>query len=94
MNSLQKTVAFLLVIGFEKGSKVMDLMDSDEVKNIIPEFGNISGLLPNVQENVWREFVQLGYKAEMNPVETLYVLRQLFNGGKISDKKNKRYWLA
>ncbi|MDF2500127.1 MAG: hypothetical protein K0Q77_841 [Anaerosporomusa subterranea] len=94
MNSLQKTVAFLLVIGFEKGSKVMDLMDSDEVKNIIPEFGNVSGLLPNVQENVWREFVQLGYEAEMNPVETLYVLRQLFNGGKISDKEKKRYWLA
>jgi flagellar motor switch protein FliG len=94
VNSLQKTVAFLLVIGFEKGSKVMDLMDSDEVKNIIPEFGNVSGLLPNVQENVWREFVQLGYEAEMNPVETLYVLRQLFNGGKISDKEKKRYWLA
>jgi flagellar motor switch protein FliG len=94
VNSLQKTVAFLLVIGFEKGSKVMDLMDSDEVKNIIPEFGNVSGLLPNVQENVWREFAKLGYEAEMNPVETLYVLRQLFNGGKISDKEKKRYWLA
>lgn len=92
MNSLQKTVAFLLVIGLEKGSKVMDLMDSDEVKNIIPEFSNVSGLLPNVQENIWREFVELGYETKMNPVETLYVLRQLFNGGKISAIQKKRFF--
>lgn len=89
MNSLHKAATFLLVIGFGKASKVMDLMDSDEVKNIAPEFGKISGLSPNVQENIWREFVQLGYEAEMNPVETLYVLRQLFNGGKISGKEKK-----
>jgi flagellar motor switch protein FliG len=92
VNLLQKTAAFLLLIGFEKGSKVMDLMDSDEVKNILPEFGRLSELPSSAQGSVWREFVELGYEADMNPAETLYILRQLFNGGKISDKEKKRFF--
>jgi hypothetical protein len=78
------------MIGLEKSRKTMDLMDSDEVKNILSEFGKLPELSLNVQERVWHEFAQLGYEAEMNPVETLYVLRQLFNGSKISNKEKKR----
>jgi flagellar motor switch protein FliG len=89
---MQKAAIFLFMIGFEKGSKIMDLMDSDEVKNILSEFGKLAEPSPNVKESVWREFAQLGYETEMNPVEALYVLRQLFNGSKISDKEKKRFF--
>lgn len=92
MNSVQKVAAFLFLIGLEKGRKTMDLMDSVEVKNVLSAFGKLSEVSPTVQERIWQEFAQLGYEAEMSPVETLYVLRQLFNGSKISDKENKRFF--
>ena len=92
MNSVQKVATFLFMIGLEKGRKTMDLMDSDEVKNILSAFSKLPELSPTIQERIWQEFVQLGYGAELSPVETLYVLRQLFNGSKISDKENKRFF--
>ncbi|WP_094605206.1 hypothetical protein SPSIL_032780 [Sporomusa silvacetica DSM 10669] len=91
LNPLQKVAVFLFMIGLEKGRKIMDLMDSAEIKNIFSEFGKLAEVSPNVQERVWYEFAQLGYEAKMNPAETLYVLRQLFNGGKISDKEKNPY---
>jgi flagellar motor switch protein FliG len=91
LNPLQKVAVFLFMIGLEKGRKIMDLMDSAEIKNIFSEFGKRSDLSPDVQASVWYEFAQLGYEAEMNSAETLYVLRQLFNGGKISDKEKISY---
>lgn len=83
LNALQKVAAFLFIIGLEKGRKIIDLMDSDELKNVLAEFGKLQGISPKMQENVWQEFVQLGYEEEMNPAEALYVIRQLFNGSKI-----------
>ena len=91
LNPLQKVAVFLFMIGLEKGRKIMDLMDSAEIKNIFSEFGKLAEVSSDVQESVWYEFAQLGYEAEMNPAETLYVLRQLFNGGKITDKEKNSY---
>ena len=91
LNPLQKVAVFLFMIGLEKGRKIMDLMDNTEIKKIFSEFGKLAEVSQNVQERVWYEFAQLGYTAEMNPAETLYVLRQLFNGGKITDKENNPY---
>lgn len=93
MNALQKVAAFLFIIGLEKGKKVLALMDSDELKNVLAEFGKLQELSPKLQENIWHEFEQLGYEKGMNPVETLYVCRQFFNGSKISDKDKKRNFL-
>lgn len=89
MNSLQKVATFLFIIGLEKGRKIMALMDSDEIKNVLAEFGKLQELPPKMQEKIWHEFVQLGYEEEMNPAETLYVFRQLFNGSKISDRRKE-----
>lgn len=90
MNALQKVTAFLLIIGPEKGRKIMALMDNDELKNVLAEFGKLQELSPKMQESIWQEFVQLGYEAGMNPVEALFVCRQLFNGSKMSDKEKGR----
>ena len=83
MTQLQKAAAFLLMIGLEKGSRVLNLMDSDEIKNISSELAKLTELSPQIQEQVRHDLVQLGYEPEMSPAETLYVLRQLFNGSKI-----------
>jgi flagellar motor switch protein FliG len=83
LTQLQKAAAFLLMIGLEKSRKVLNLMDSDEIKTISAEFAKLTELSPHIQERVRYDFVQLGYEPEMNPAETLYVLRQLFNGSKI-----------
>lgn len=85
MNSVQKVAAFFIIIGLEKGKKVMDMMDNAEIKNVLAELSKLSELSQQVQENVLHEFVQLGYQHDMNPAEILYVLRQLFNGSKISN---------
>lgn len=83
LTQLQKAAAFLLMIGLEKGRRVLNLMDSDEIKNISSEFAKLTELSPHIQEQVRYDFAQLGYEPEMSPAETLYVLRQLFNGSKI-----------
>ena len=91
MNPLQRTAAFLLMIGFEKARGIMALMDNDEIKSIAAEFSKVSDLSPSSQESIWSDFIQLGYEAEMNPAETLFVLRQVFNGRKIcvNEQKNR-----
>lgn len=94
MTSLQKAAAFLFIIGFEKASKIMALMDSDEIKKVLNEFSKISELSPKVQESVLTEFVELGYTGEINPVEALWVLRQLFGGSKISDNDKRKLYLV
>lgn len=91
MNALQKVAAFLFIIGLEKGRKIMALMDNDELKNVLAEFDKLQELSPKIQESIWHEFVQLGYEQEMNPAETLYVFRQLFNGSKISSQEKRRF---
>lgn len=92
MNSLQKVAVFLFIIGFEKGRSIFPLMDSDEINNIVPEISKLTEFSQEMQERVWDEFKQLGYKDEMNPSETLSVIRLLFNGSKISNKSKKRFF--
>ncbi|MCE5287268.1 MAG: hypothetical protein LLG02_15675 [Pelosinus sp.] len=93
MTSLQKAAAFLFIIGLEKAGKIMALMDSDEIKKVLNEFNKIAELSPTIQESVWQEFVELGYDTEMNPVEALWVLRQLFGGSKINDTLRRKFTL-
>ena len=90
MNAVQKVAVFFIVIGLEKGKKVMDMMDNTEIKQVLAELGKLPALSPQVQENILREFVQLGYHQDMNPAEILYVLRQLFHGSKISNTAPKK----
>lgn len=70
-------------MGLEKGKKVMALMDSDELNRVLSEISKLQDLSPKSQESVWYEFVHKGYEVEMTPGETLFVLRQYFNGSKI-----------
>ena len=93
LNALQKAAAFLFLIGLEKAGKVLALMDSDEVKIILNEFGRIEQLSTDLQQTVWAEFREIGYEEQMNAVDTLYVLRQLFPGSKISPPNKKRFML-
>lgn len=84
MNSLQKTAIFLLMIGFEKASRVMALMDNAEIKNILAILNTVSTLSPATQKTVWSEFCRLGYAEQLNPAETLFVIRQVFDDRKMT----------
>ena len=84
MNSVQKTAIFLLMIGFEKASRVMALMDNAEIKNILAILNTVSTLSPATQKTVWSEFCRLGYDEQMNPAETLFVIRQVFDDRKMT----------
>jgi flagellar motor switch protein FliG len=92
LNSIQKVAAFLLIIGLEKGKKVMALMDSGEIKSILAELNRLSELSTNVQASIRNEYMQLGYDTDMNPAETLYIIRKLFNGSKISGKARSAFY--
>lgn len=94
MNALQKVAAFLFIIGLEKSKKIMALMDSDELKNVLAEFGKLQRLSQKMQEGIWHEFEQQGYEEGMNPVETLFVCRQFFNGSKMSDMDKRKTILS
>ncbi|MBP2639858.1 MAG: hypothetical protein H6Q66_809 [Firmicutes bacterium] len=86
---IKKVAIFLMIIGIEKGQSVIALMDNGEIKAIIPEIRNLTAISPEIQENIWKEFTELGYEDTMNPSETLTMIRFLFNGSKISDRGRK-----
>ncbi|MHC1745740.1 MAG: hypothetical protein AB9895_01195 [Negativicutes bacterium] len=86
---IKKVAIFLMIIGIEKGQSVIALMDNGEIKAIIPEIRNLTAVSPEIQENIWEEFKELGYEDTMNPSETLTMIRFLFNGSKISDRGRK-----
>ena len=86
MKPLQKVAAFLILVGIEKGRSIIALMDSREINNVVPEISKLSELSPETQKKVWAEFEQLGYQEDMNPSETLSIIRLLFNGSYISKK--------
>jgi len=89
MNALEKVAIFLLLLGFERASSIIELMDNDEIKTIAPRIGNLVEVVPEAQKSVWAEFEQLGYEEQMKPSAVLGVIRLLFNGSKIRDKDKK-----
>ena len=91
MLSIQKTAVFLMLIGAEKGRKVIELMDNGEIKAIIPEIQRLTVIAPNVQAEVWNEFKALGYEENMTPSDVLTIIRFLFNGSNICEWKRKHW---
>lgn len=94
MTPLEKAAAFLFIIGLEKAGRVMAVMDSDEIKKVLSEFDKLTELSPKMQQSILQEFIDFGYNPEMNPVETLWVIRQFFGGSKISDTVKRRFTLV
>ena len=86
MNSLQKVAIFLFIIGFEKASSILGLMDNNEIKMIVPEIQKLITVSQETQQSTWAEFEELGYKENMKSSEALSVIRLLFNGSSMSDK--------
>ena len=86
MNALEKTAAFLVLLGLERGRHVLDFMDSDEINTVVETIGKLPPLTPALQEALLAELVERGYEADMHPFDLLQVLRSLFQGGKISER--------
>jgi len=87
LDRLEKVAIFLLILGLERAKNIIELMDSDEIKTIVPKISNLREVSPEAQECVWTEFKQLGYEDQMNPSASLGVIRLLFNGSKIRDNE-------
>ncbi len=83
MKPLEKVAIFLVIIGLEKGRKVIELMDTAEISAIVPEIRKLIEISQERQESIGAEFKQLGYKEDMHPSEILSIIRLLFNGSKI-----------
>lgn len=73
-----------MILGVEKGQRVIELMDNGEIKAVVTEIRKLTELSQNIQESVWNEFKELGYEEQMKPSEALTIIRFLFNGTKIS----------
>jgi len=74
------------MIGFEKGSRIIELMDNGEIQTIVPKINKVGEVSQEMQESIWAQFVELGYEEEMSAPEVLTVIRMLFNGSKITTK--------
>jgi len=85
----KKVAIFLIIIGVEKGQKIIALMDNSEINAVIPEIQSLTVISQEIQERIWAEFTELGYKDNMNPSEALTIVRFLFNGSTIGNKVNK-----
>ena len=82
MMPIEQAAVFLLLLGQEKGQKVIALMDTGEIQAIIPVLRRLRDVSPQVQERVWEQFNNLGYEAAMNPNELLTLIRFLFSARK------------
>lgn len=91
MNPIEKVAIFLLMIGFKRASSIIALMDNDEIQKIVPKIEKLVEVSPEIQETVWKQFVELGYEDTMGSSEILTVIRMLFNGSKIGDKDRRRF---
>lgn len=83
MTPLEKVAIFLVSIGLEKGQRIIALMDNSEINAVVPQIRSLTEISPETQEIVWDEFKALGFEDQMNPVETLTIIRFLFNGRSI-----------
>jgi flagellar motor switch protein FliG len=92
LNPLQKVAIFLFIIGFEKASSIIALMDSNEIKMILPKMKKMTEVSQETHESIWAEFKELGYEENMRSSEALSVIRLLFNGSKISDKDRPKFF--
>ncbi|WP_371361788.1 hypothetical protein SRRS_31230 [Sporomusa rhizae] len=84
MLPVEKAAVFLMIIGMEKGQKIIEVMDNGEIKAVISEIKNIKSISREIQESVMTEFKELGYEEQMKPSDILTIIRFLFNGSKIS----------
>lgn len=84
MLPVEKAAVFLMIIGMEKGQKIIEVMDNGEIKAVISEIKNIKLISREIQESVMTEFKELGYEEQMKPSDILTIIRFLFNGSKIS----------
>jgi len=75
-----------MIIGVEKGQKIIAMMDNGEIKAIVPEIRSLTAVSPEIQERVWAQFKELGYEETMKPSEILTIIRFLFNGSAINDR--------
>ena len=82
MMPIEQAAVFLLLVGQEKGQKIIALMDTGEIKAIIPVLRRLTDVSPHVQELIWAKFKDLGYEADMNPAELLTLIRFLFSDSK------------
>ena len=89
MLPIKKVAIFLMLIGVEKGQRIIALMDDGEINAIIPEIQTLTTISQKSQESIWTEFKELGYEDNMKPSEALTIIRFLFNGSKISNKVKK-----
>lgn len=86
MKPIQKVAIFLMIIGVEKGQRIITLMDNHEINAVVPEIRSLTAISTEIQRSVMVEFEELGYEDTMKPAEALTILRFLFNGSAISDK--------
>lgn len=84
MLPIEKVAVFLLIIGMEKGQRMMEVMDNSEIKAIISEIQKIKMISQDTQEKIMAEFKELGYEEQMKPSDIVTIMRFLFNGSKIS----------
>jgi len=92
LKELEKIAIFLLLLGLKRAGSIIELMDSDEIKTIVPRISKLKEVSPEMQKGVWAEFEQLGYEDQMSPSSALGVIRVLFNGSKIRDKDKKNFY--
>ena len=89
MFPIKKVAIFLMIIGVEKGQRIIALMDNGEINAVIPKIQNLTVISQEIQESIWAEFKELGYEDKMKPSEALTIIRLLFNGSKIGYKVKK-----
>lgn len=84
MFQLEKVAVFLILVGQEKGRRILALLDDDEIKRIILKLREVSVITEQMQQSVWREFYSLGYEEGMKAADIVNILR-FSAGGKLHE---------
>lgn len=83
LTPLKKVAVFLMLIGADKGQRIIALMDTGEIKAVVSEIRKLAALSPELRRTVLAEFAALGYRDDLTAFETLDIIRLLAGGRKL-----------
>lgn len=88
MQAEDKIALFLYAVGKEKMQKMICILDSAEIRRLMPALQRVRKPSAELQQEVFEEFILLGYQPDADPATCVNLFRALWHK---QEKQQKKY---
>lgn len=88
MQTEDKMAIFLYIVGEEQAQKIIRILDSGEIRRLLPALQRVTKPSAELQQNILAEFSLLGYQSNAEPGNCVNIFRRLWHD---EEKKPKQY---